>query len=174
MRQRSNRQYPRTARLNELLREIIADALERIDDDRLQLLTVTGVDCESDMRRARVYYDSLQGVDGDEAVLEALAELRPRLQAAVNRESRLKRTPELVFAPDPAVRNAARLEEVLREIGPTGSASPAADPASEAASDTEPEAPPTPEPASAPERADEPASDSTAGQGSDADPPADG
>jgi ribosome-binding factor A len=116
MRHRQNsRQYPRTARVNELLREILADNLERIDDDRLQLMTLTGIDCDSDLGRARVYYDNLDGPDGDEMVLEALAELRPRLQSAVNREARLKRTPELLFEPDPAVRNAARLEAVLRE-----------------------------------------------------------
>jgi ribosome-binding factor A len=116
MRHRQNsRQYPRTARINELLREILADNLERIDDDRLQLLTITGIDCDGDLRRARVYYDNLDGAEGDEAVLEALAELRPRLQSAVNREATLKRTPELLFEPDPVVRSAARLEAVLRE-----------------------------------------------------------
>ena len=36
---------------------------------------------------ARVYYDNLDGPDGDEQVLEALAELRPRLQSAVDRKS---------------------------------------------------------------------------------------
>ena len=47
MRHRQNsRQYPRTARVNELLREILADNLERIDDDRLQLMTLTGIDCD--------------------------------------------------------------------------------------------------------------------------------
>ena len=35
------RDYPRTARLNTLVREIIADELERIDDERLQLVTLT-------------------------------------------------------------------------------------------------------------------------------------
>jgi len=100
------------------LREILADNLERIDDDRLQMLTITGIDCDGDLRRARVYYDSLTGVEGDEVVLEALGELRPRLQAAVNREARLKRTPELLFEPDPVVRSAERLETVLRDVGP--------------------------------------------------------
>ena len=37
----SQRQYPRTARLNELVREIVADELEKIDDERLELVTVT-------------------------------------------------------------------------------------------------------------------------------------
>jgi ribosome-binding factor A len=112
------RQYPRTARLNELLREILAEELERLDDDRLELLTITSVDIEGDLRHASVYYDSLDGEDGDEQVLEALGELRWRLQAAIGREARMKRTPELSFAPDPGVRAGARIEELLAEMPP--------------------------------------------------------
>ena len=95
------RQYPRTARLNQLLREILADALEHIDDDRLELLTITAVEVDPDLRQAVVYYDSLQGEDGDAEVLEALGELRTRLQAAIGREARVKRTPELSFRARP-------------------------------------------------------------------------
>jgi ribosome-binding factor A len=107
------RQYPRTARLNELLREILADELERLDDDRLQLLTITSVDIEGDLGRAEVFYDSLAGEEGDEEVLEALGEIRWKLQRAIGREARMKRTPELSFAPDPAVRAGARIDELL-------------------------------------------------------------
>jgi ribosome-binding factor A len=107
------RQYPRTARLNELLREILAEELERLDDDRLQLLTVTAVDIEGDLARAQVFYDSLSGEEGDEEVLEALGEIRWKLQRAIGREARMKRTPELSFAPDPAVRAGARIDELL-------------------------------------------------------------
>ncbi len=115
------RQYPRTARLNELLREILAEELERLDDDRLELLTVTSVEIEGDLRRAVVFYDSLQGEDGDEQVLAALGELRWRLQAAIGRQARIKRTPELAFAPDPAVRTGARIEALLASMPePTG------------------------------------------------------
>ncbi len=112
------RDYPRTARLNELLREILAEALEVIDDDRLQMLTITGVDVDRDISRAIVYFDTLQGEEGDEVVLEALGGLRVRLQATINREAHLRRTPELVFRPDPAVRAGARIDELLREIEP--------------------------------------------------------
>ena len=90
----SARQYPRTARLNELLREILADELEHLDDDRLQMLTITSVDIDGDLRRASVFYDSLAGEDGDEEVLEALGELRWKLQRAIGREAHIKRTPE--------------------------------------------------------------------------------
>ena len=129
MKRRANhgvsRQYPRTARLNELLREILADELERLDDDRLQLLTITSVDIEGDLGRAEVFYDSLAGEEGDEEVLAALGEIRWKLQRAIGREARMKRTPELTFAPDPAVRAGARSDELLTVLPePTATVDP--------------------------------------------------
>jgi ribosome-binding factor A len=115
---RNARQYPRTARLNTLLQQIVAEALEDIDDERLDLLTVTAVEVDSDLNRAIVYYDSLQGPEGDAEVLEALDESRARIRKTVGREARLKRVPELVFAPDPAVRAGSQIEAMLAEIGP--------------------------------------------------------
>ena len=112
------RDYPRMARVNALLQEIIGDELERIDDERLELVTVTAVDCESDLRRAVVQFDSLRGAEDDEAVLAAFGNLRPRLQKAVARQARLKRTPELRFEPDVVIRSAERVDEVLRGIEP--------------------------------------------------------
>jgi ribosome-binding factor A len=111
------RQYPRTARLNKLVHQIVADALEEIDDERLELVTVTSVEVEPDLRHAVVFYDSLQGEAGDAEVLEALGEARVRLQAAIGRQARVKRTPELAFRPDLAVRGGDRIDSILREIG---------------------------------------------------------
>jgi len=112
----SARQYPRTARLNELLREIIADELAHLDDDRLQMITITSVSIDGDLRKAAVYFDSLAGEEGDEKILEAFGQLRWRLQSAIGRQARIKHTPELSFAPDPAVRAGARIESLLAEL----------------------------------------------------------
>jgi len=110
------RDFPRTARLNRLFQQILAEELELIDDDRLELVTIMSVDCEGDLRHATVYYDTLGGADDDDAVLEGLADARHRLQGAIGRQARVKRTPELVFKPDDVARGAARLEEVLRSL----------------------------------------------------------
>lgn len=110
------RDYPRTARLNRLFQEILAEALELIDDDRLEMVTIMSVDCEGDLRHATVYYDTLAGAEDDDAVLAALEDHRHRLQGAIGRQARVKRTPELVFKPDDVARGAARLEEVLRSL----------------------------------------------------------
>ena len=110
------RDYPRTARLNRLFQEILAEELERVDDERLELVTITAVDCDAALARAVVLYDNPGGEDDDAEVLEGLAEARARLQAAIARQARVKRTPELVFRPDDVLRGAARLEEVLRDL----------------------------------------------------------
>jgi ribosome-binding factor A len=117
MRKRNSaRDYPRTARLNTLVREILADELERIDDERLAFLVLTSVVVDGDLGRAVAYYDHSRGPEAEEEIQEAFAALRPRLQAAVGRQARVKRTPELRFEPDEVIRSAARIEDVLRGL----------------------------------------------------------
>jgi ribosome-binding factor A len=114
------RRYPRTARLNELFREILGDEIERLDDDRLELVTIMGVEVQTDLERATVYWSTMFGgddADGRDAIIqEAFAELRPRLQSAIGRQARVRRVPELVFRPDPSVRSAERIEGILRDL----------------------------------------------------------
>ncbi|MDP9005740.1 MAG: ribosome-binding factor A [Actinomycetota bacterium] len=99
--------------MNELCREIVADELERVDDDRLDLVTITHVNVDPDLRRAVVEFSRL-GRD-EEVAGVALAEHRVRLQAAIARQARLRRTPELSFRPDEVIRAGARIEQLLRE-----------------------------------------------------------
>jgi ribosome-binding factor A len=116
--QRPPRVYPRTARLNRLMREIVADELERIDDERLEHVAVTGVDVETGIQHATVWFDSYAGPEADEDILAAFAEHRVRLQSAIGRQARVKRTPLLSFRPDIAVRTGERIDEVLRQLPP--------------------------------------------------------
>lgn len=114
----SSHGYPRTARLSEVLREVIAEELVKIDDERLDLVTVTAIDVDPEMNRAIVYFDSMFGEEGDEGVLEAMGEHRARLQATINRQMHARKTPILSFRPDEVIRSAARIEELLRQQPP--------------------------------------------------------
>ncbi len=111
----TRRRVARTARLSETLREVIADELAKIDDDRLGFVTITSVDVDSEMNRGIVFYDSMQGAEGDELILEALNEYRKRLQSVIADQVRARRTPVLQFRPDDAIRAAQRIDEVLRQ-----------------------------------------------------------
>ena len=105
---------PRTVRLGELLREVLAEELDRIDDPRLELVSITSVDVDADLNRAIVYYDSVVGEAGDPEVLEAFGACRVRLQAAVGRQIHARKTPILQFRPDEVIRSAERIDEILR------------------------------------------------------------
>lgn len=118
---RNRRQYPRVARVNELLREIIAEELDRIDEDDLVMVTVTGVDCDTDLKRAAVYFDGPRGSEGDAEVAASLEAVRHLLQRAIGAQTRLKHTPELRFVPDPGVRAGQRIDDVLRSTATPGS-----------------------------------------------------
>ena len=111
----ARRRVARTARLSETLREVIADELAKIDDDRLGFVTITSVDVDSEMNRGIVFYDSMQGAEGDEQILEALNDHRKRLQSVIADQVRARRTPVLQFRPDDAIRAAQRIDEVLRQ-----------------------------------------------------------
>jgi ribosome-binding factor A len=116
-RQGTARDFPRTARLNHLVQEIVAEEIERLDDERLGFLTVVGVEVEPDLRRATVWYTTLDADADGEALAEALEEHRARLQAAIGRQARMKRTPELVFQRDTVIVRAQRVEDILRDLG---------------------------------------------------------
>ena len=111
----TRRRVARTARLSETLREVIADELAKIDDDRLGFVTITSVDVDSEMNRGIVFYDSMQGAEAAEQILEALNEYRKRLQSVIADQVRARRTPVLQFRPDDAMRAAQRIDEVLRQ-----------------------------------------------------------
>jgi len=49
--------------LGETLREVLADELVRIDDERLEFVTVTRVEVDPEMNRGIVFFDSLAGED---------------------------------------------------------------------------------------------------------------
>ncbi len=107
--------FPRSARVGETLREIIAEELVRIDDERLEFVTVTGIEVDNELNRAHVYFDSLAGEDGDEEIVEGLNAHRTRLQASIAKQIRAKKTPILDFRPDVALRSAERIDDILRK-----------------------------------------------------------
>ena len=140
------RRYPRSARVNEVVREVLAEEIERLSDPRLGFVTVMGVEVSPDLRTARVFYSALEEVledesaaNGDEAgqvdqddgaeaeehevsTAKALESARKHLQSALGRQVRLKYLPRLVFVRDPAITSGQRIDDVIRHLheGPVG------------------------------------------------------
>jgi ribosome-binding factor A len=104
--------YPRTLRVNQVLRQVLAEELERLADaDELPMVTVTSVDVAPDMRTATVYVATLE-----EATAVVLEERRVHLQRTLGAQMTMKRTPRLTFKADPAIAAGSRVEELLRGL----------------------------------------------------------
>ena len=119
----SKRHYPRTARLNALLQQIVADYFERVDDEDLGFMTITGVDVDNDLNVAQIFVSVLgdePSEDGDAIILEALSSHRRAVQREFAQQAQLRKTPEAVFAFDPGVRAGAKIDEILSRIDPPG------------------------------------------------------
>jgi ribosome-binding factor A len=103
-------------RVDEALREVLSDAVSGdLKDPRIGFVTVTDVKTSPDLRHARVYVSVLGDEQEREASIAGLQSAHGVLQRRVAGELRLKRTPTLEFVLDETARQAARLEELLRD-----------------------------------------------------------
>ena len=112
---RNPKPFQRTDRIGELVREIVASELERIGDERTELVTVTAVKVDRSLARADVYYSALSAeAEGRAAeVAEGLEAVRWPIQQVVNRGVRARRTPQIQFHPDELLSEALRIDELL-------------------------------------------------------------
>ena len=108
---------PRMRRVNELLREVIADEVARLKDPGLGFVTITGVDTAPDLRAARVYYTVLGDDEQREDTRAALGRATSRIRAATGEQVRLKYLPSLDFVYDESIERGIRMEQLLRSLG---------------------------------------------------------
>jgi ribosome-binding factor A len=108
----------RMRRVNEAIREALAEALVELKDPRIGFVTVTGVDTSPDLRQARVYVSVLGNERKRETSIAGLQSAHGVLQARIARELRLKRTPTLEFEYDPTVEQGMRMSQLIDELDP--------------------------------------------------------
>jgi ribosome-binding factor A len=108
----------RMRRVNEQLKEVLSDALPSLKDPRIGFVTITGVETTRDLEQAKVYVSVL----GDERklrqTLEGLEAARGVLQARINQQLKLRRTPQLSFEYDPSVERGVRMTQLIDELAP--------------------------------------------------------
>ncbi len=109
------RPSPRMLKVNSTLREVLADEVERLSDERLEMVSIIGVDTAPNLRHAVVYIDVL-GSDQYQPALDALSRAAIRLQSVIGRQLRLKYTPTLEFRMDYGVVGGERIDRILRSL----------------------------------------------------------
>ena len=108
----------RMRRVNESLRKVLADGVERLGDPSIGFVTITGVRATTDFSQATVYVSVLGSAKRRERSLQALERAHGVLQKGIAREMRLRRTPQLIFQYDETVDRALRMNELLDQVAP--------------------------------------------------------
>jgi ribosome-binding factor A len=108
----------RMRRVNESVRQVLAEAVPELKDPRIGLVTITGVETSPDLRHARVFVSVLGTDRKRERTLRALEAAHGPLQARLARELRMKRTPQLTFEYDPSVERGVRMTKLIDELAP--------------------------------------------------------
>ncbi|MEW6219212.1 MAG: 30S ribosome-binding factor RbfA [Thermodesulfobacteriota bacterium] len=107
----------RAERVAERIMAVLSEALlRRVNDPRLEGLTITGVQVTGDLRRAKVFYSCLAGPEGLPKVAAGLASAARFLRAQVAGDLNLRYAPELDFRPDDTAFRAQALERLMEEL----------------------------------------------------------
>jgi ribosome-binding factor A len=106
----------RMRRVNESVRNVVAEGLGELKDPRIGMVTVTGVVVSPDLGEARVYISVIGNEKKRAATLSGLESARGVLQAKINRELHLRRTPTLTFAYDESVERGVRMTKLIDEL----------------------------------------------------------
>ena len=126
-----NRKHPvasvdRIARINELLKRVLADLMETLgfNEEQGRIISITRVDCASSLKNAHVYVSILGAKDEEEElrVIRRLIERKAEIQTLMSQEVILKYTPVLQFVLDHSVAEGDRVLDLLRKMEEDGHA----------------------------------------------------
>src|SRR5205814_2179771 len=108
----------RMRRVNEAVRQVLSEAVGELKDPRIGFVTVTGVETSPYLRDARVFVSVLGSEKQQQHSLTGLEAAHGVLQGRLDRELRLKRTPQHAFEYDPTVERGVRMTQLIDELGP--------------------------------------------------------
>ena len=109
----SKTRSPRMRKVDALIQEIVAEAVSELTDPDLGFVTITGVDCSPDLRRATVFFSSLGSPEASKASEVALGRATRHVQQVMAKELRTKYTPVIEFQVDTSVEQAVRITGLL-------------------------------------------------------------
>nr|HID14810.1 30S ribosome-binding factor RbfA [Anaerolineae bacterium] len=105
-------------RVSDLIRTHLTDLLERkVNDPRLQMVTITDVVVTPDALRADVHFSVLGGAEAQAEAQAGLESAAGWLRRELGRRLRLRNTPKLVFHYDPSLERGEHIASILDKLG---------------------------------------------------------
>ena len=109
--------FERTARVNEAVKEEIADILEKkLKDPRIGFVTVTGVDVSPDLKYADVFVSIMGSKDDQEVTFKILRGAKGFVRSELGKRLRIKFLPDLFFRIDESIEEGMRITKLIDKI----------------------------------------------------------
>ena len=110
-------QTKRSERVGDLILDFVSQVLSReINDPRVGVVTLTGVEMSNDLKHARVFFNLLVNQQEKDEVLSGLKSASGFIRSKIARGLKLRFVPTLEFVYDDTQANAQRIEELLRKV----------------------------------------------------------
>ena len=110
-------QSKRSERVGDLILDFVSQVLSReINDPRVGVVTLTGVEMSNDLKHARVFFSLLVNHQEKDEVLSGLQSASGFIRSKIARGLKLRFVPALEFVYDDTQANAQRIEELLRKV----------------------------------------------------------
>ena len=109
---------PRMRRVDEAIKAVVSETIPTLKDPRIGFVTVTGVVTTSDLAQATVWLSVYGGEKRRLGTLAALEGAAGILQARVNSQLHLRRTPQLLFEYDQSVEHGVRMTKLIDDLDP--------------------------------------------------------
>ncbi len=105
-------------RVDEAIKAVVSETIPTLKDPRIGFVTVTSVDTTSDLAQATVWLSVYGSERQRQATLDALGSASGLIQARINRQLHLRRTPQLAFHYDRSVEHGVRMSQLIDELDP--------------------------------------------------------
>jgi ribosome-binding factor A len=110
-----SKRYQRRAA--ERIRVHLSNLLQtQVNDARVQMVTLTGVEVDPKVTRAHVYFSVLGGSEEKAEALAGLQSASGYLRRELGQRIRLRNTPKLIFHWDPSMERGERISSLLDQL----------------------------------------------------------
>jgi ribosome-binding factor A len=110
-----SRKYQRRA--SDLIQRHLTELLKtRVNDPRVRMVTITGVETNADTTQAQVYFSVLGGQEVQQEALAGLESATGFLRWELGQRIRLRNTPELIFHYDASLERGERISNILDQL----------------------------------------------------------
>jgi ribosome-binding factor A len=108
------KEFSRSARVAEQIKRELAELIRlEVKDPRVGFISLTDVELTPDYAHAKVFFTSMQGDEGLEAILIGLKRASGFLRRELGRRVRIHTTPELHFVYDRSIVEGNRLSALI-------------------------------------------------------------